>query len=390
MSGICENQRGSIIVPIIKLGILGAGVAVTVFGVPVGLPAAEAINELPIDRWVERMKRRFWGANLHVDVDLPTDNPHEPSVGNTPPLAEVLEQTKQLMASEEFIVAVQEVILSLPGELGNFITTTGARAAYMASGADNADGTVGLWPAFALESIARASIQTKLGDAAVVAQSDDIRALVERGLALDATETLLDHGCAENHERTGVQLSEGAWVFHTNRDFKWSETFDLSPGYVVAYLGQCTNADLETAQRDCGTLIATLGSCSNAKLGYLSESWLRTCKAEVQSPGAGEYIDSGLCMLDFSVFNALSATPEARRENLQRFVASVFTALGANNRRAEREFRRALKAFAENDRNRFEACARGMLVACVPQVKALAPANQAFSIIRETWDHRAN
>jgi hypothetical protein len=112
-----------------------------------------------------------------------------------------------------------------------------------------------------------------------------------------------------------VKLGERVRVFSSDSSFAWPGIRDLSPGYVIARVTE-PNERFDRAQVDAHRkqLLGKLGRLDLPELDYLSNAWLRTCEATTQPKAARakdqSYVDVGLCKLDLSIFDAMSAIPE--------------------------------------------------------------------------------
>jgi hypothetical protein len=219
-----------------------------------------------------------------------------------------------------------------------------------------------------LEWIARRHFQAELGRSAAATVSSDVRALVERGLALDAIENLVRQASEASQAQTdGVRLGDSVMIWSSDEHFAWPNIGDLSPGYVIGYVkDQSFNRDRAQAARL--ELLGELGRREPSALAYLSEDWLRNCAGAVQSRAArataGSYIDVGLCKLQLSIFDSLAsmevANSPTEREALLGVLRAAFIALEPlvtilNDRLdLDKKLRVVLRAFAQGDRKTFE------------------------------------
>ena len=240
-----ENNKPSLVLRLIQ----GAGgvlaVGAPLLGIPVLGPVGAVLEKMPVadlEEWVGRMRRRLPNseATAIAPPALPppvfplatreTKSKPDAPVAQRLSEAEILRQVKDLVLSEPFAFAMTQAIGRLPRTLGDFIAATYPTAESRGAG---------VWPTFSLEWIARRHFQSELGRSAAAAELSEVRELVERGLALDAIEILVDQ--ARNSGPGGVRLDDSVRVFSSDIHFAWPGRGDFSPGYVVAYVSPPTS-----------------------------------------------------------------------------------------------------------------------------------------------------
>ncbi len=190
--------------------------------------------------------------------------------------------------------------------------------------------------------------------------------LVERGLALDAIETLVaQSGNAGPGHNDGVLLNGAIRAWSSNSNFAWPNIGDLSPGYIVAHVATRLRVfSLDHAQKPRIELLGRLGRREPDALAYLSAAWLRTCAAaklsRAERAAAGTYVDVGLPEFDLSIFDAVSETEQGSREALRTTLHAAFVALeplvtllGDERPKLDNTFRSVVSAFARGDRGAF-------------------------------------
>jgi hypothetical protein len=376
-----ESGKPSLVGRLIKGGGGVLAVGASLLGIPVIGSLGAVVEKMPLaelEEWVSRMRGRFVTSRHEAGIvsqAAATDPDPADGVGiekvklDLPvaqqlPEAEMVSRAKTLVHSEPFTIAMQQAIAKLPEVLSRFMIGT-----YPARGTDEAswDSGVGVWPTFTLESVARRHFQAQLGRSAAAAESSDVRTLVERGLALDAIEILVEQARQESQAPTdGVRLSNSVTIWSSDEQFAWPNIGDLSSGYVIGCVAK-RPFNREHAQAARLELLGELGRREPAALAYLSEAWLRTCAAAEQSrearAAAGSYIDVGLSKLQLSIFDALASIGNAsptERESLLGVLHAAFVALEPivtildERPRLDRNLRAVLRAFAQADRETFE------------------------------------
>jgi hypothetical protein len=332
--------------------------AAPLVGFPWLAPVGVALEKIPWDEAVAAVLRRFQRATQGVsdtttevsaalsqegrEVLAPTPQAGtQAEMGDTDAASQVLMLIRQ--HPEPFQAALEQAIETLPMAFAQFFDATHP---LLELGHANGESSIGLWPAFTLELVARRHFRSQLGHSIAVAESAEARALVEGGLALDAIETLGDALLAKRAEDVDEQgaaflFAEGAGraggmvsraggsstrLLHFGQPYRHGLP-GLSSGYVIGYrwAGPGPSRTPAHAMEWQRNLLAKLGRMSAEEVEALTVGWVTAVLAAFPLSGgtARRKMPRGLSRLHLpTIFLALRGAiehglPAERREDFR-------------------------------------------------------------------------
>jgi hypothetical protein len=349
--------------------------------IPGAGPAGTLLKKMPLEEavgWAKRAIQNFGAQRIEpskaASEAAKSEVAEKPSVATDSTVTvspaeepKIIEQIAKAVRSEPFEIALSQAVNAFPTKLAAFMVRT--RPLFKGSSENE---RLGVWPAFAIEKVARSHFREQLGSSAA-ASKPEVGALIENGLALEAVELLrLNIGNTANATPPGVRYVkdfDAMRVWAADDAFEWPNTGALSPGYFVAHRGMKMSSDwdAESNEKERQNLLGKLGRMSMTELNFLTNAWSDTCDT-LLSPGDSDgkaFIDGDLTRLRLPVLQARLAlakrgAPEGQQQAFEDQAQGLLEAIGntsgfgdlkADTRRAAIDL---LDALGDDGRGRFE------------------------------------
>lgn len=365
------NEEASLLVRLIQGGGRVVAIGAPLLGIPVIGAIGTIVEKMPLAEFEE------WLGSHSSPRTEPDMNP-PPAVNAAsktaaskiarPPLFEpeqVRGQYENIATSEPFLMAILTTLKELPFEIERFLVETYSPS----SDTQYQQARVGLWPAFAIEWVARQHFFKALGESVAVQESPKVRGLVEIGLAREAIDLIIGQTSAGGDVQP-LLLGARSQVFAANISYNWPQAEGFAPGYVIAHVPEFLSTPLPTevsegAKAACHALVARLGRLSVGGRDELTCAWYRTCESYQQAAAVreaqGTYVNRSLCQLEYPL---LLVHDQSSRNAIR---AALEPVLAKHERRKTRPLFREgfirrwmaiVSAYAANDVEAFKIASR--------------------------------